>query len=321
METKRKTKSKINSKVTVVTPKNQKIVISPTLKTGERVQVYSSNYMVNPKEIHIVENQRGKENGFDQKRVDNIKAKLIAGIFIWDMSTVKVIYKRNGGKRLQLICIDGAHRTIAVIQLIDEKLLPADYKIPFTIIRNKKLEGLSKKNLMSFIADMNNYDPRWKESEHFGAANSVGYSTALAIETILNDYHENQIEFLNSNGRAIKIALKKNVILSLAIRNFIDRRVNYNDFKDDNVGSYMNSTMFNNDLNSLLGLIECVKEWNNVGVVTAKVIKCVLKKIYNTDSVTTVNFEKLVEKLKTTNIKPPRHQNQLNMFFNKLILE
>ena len=273
-------------------------------KDGTRPQIHSLNYMTTQDKFKIHDNNRGCSKGYNEKRTNGLAEIFSTGKFIWEMSTIKTILK-NG----ELIVIDGANRIAAIRKLIDDGLLGEDYLIPFTVIKDKRMNNLSKNELIVFIAAMNEYDPRWTEDEHFDSAINANLKTANAFQRYLNRLNDVNIAKklkYEKDGSVKRVRIGKNVLLCLAKRMPMEnngKRTKFNDYRDDNVANYMSTEHFENDFNALIDFIDIVKEWHSIrNISVSKSIFRVLDIVYHEEK--PVPFSYIVRVLKSTNKMP-----------------
>ena len=111
-----------------------------TLKNGSKPKLHSFNYSTTVENFQILSNNRGRETGYDKKRVNGLMELLLSNLFMWLLSTIKVIYRKQ---TKSLIVLDGANRITAVKKLIELGKLPVDYHIPFTIVDDPVLNKMS----------------------------------------------------------------------------------------------------------------------------------------------------------------------------------
>jgi hypothetical protein len=283
------------------------------LKDGSMPKIHSYNYSTTVENFQILSNNRGRETGYDKKRVNGIIELLLSSLFLWLLSTIKVLYRPQ---TKSLIVLDGANRITAVKKLIEMGKLPANYQIPFTVVNDPVLNKMSNKDLIDFMSVINEYDPRWKESEHYSAAISSKLETALMFEkylTIYNSMREN-LRY-DVDGKPIKPELKYNVLLAMATKKPIESgrtKVRYRDFRNDQIAQYMRTNDFENDFNSLIEFIDIAKEWHKVlNIRLSKSLAAVLSLVYNPNI--SIAFPYMVSKLKATK-KIPKSEREIKTF-------
>lgn len=252
-------------------------------KDGSKPKYYSTNYSTTEDKFEILEYNRGREKGYNKRRVNGLKAKILSGDFFWDMSTIKVIFRYK-----KLWIIDGANRVTAVRELILEGKLPENFSIPFTEVRSPLLDKMNKKDLTSLIADLNDYDPRWTEDEHISAAIACNFPTALEYFNIKRMLGEPEYlkkrEYVESGSTNRKyVTIPPNIILALAKKEAVksNKKLVFGDFRDDSLATIMQSDEYMEEVDTFMRLIEIAKVWKVLrGVRTSKVYSTVLKIAY-----------------------------------------
>lgn len=289
------------------------------LKNGSAT-IHSMNYSTTVDNFKIIGYNRGKETGYDENRVKGLMELMTTEDFIWLLSTIKVIYRK---KSKLLIVLDGANRITAVRFLIENGVLPANFEIPFTLIEDKFFDNTTDKELIDFISIINEYDPRWKEAEHFDAASASKLLTATMFGIYVSKFKaERENLKYEKDFRVRNVPLKLNVLLSLATKKPIAHGVSslkYKDFRDDNIGNYMKSDEFKNDFESLIKFLKIVKEWHgNKEMRISKSIFAAMSIIYHENI--KVSFSYLVGELEKTN-RMPQSESNIKSFLSNLITE
>jgi hypothetical protein len=287
------------------------------LKNGN-AEYHSTNYQATQDNFKILEYNRGKDTGFDKDRVKGLMDLIMSDKFVWLLSTIKVLYRKS---TKSLIVLDGANRVSAVRELIKIGKLDKDFKIPFTIINTPLLNTMNNKDLIDFISVVNEYDPRWKENEHFNAANASKLLTASMFKFYVDEYKKHSLRLrYKKDNKNKSIPLKLNVLNALATQTPIDSGVTtmrYKDFRDETIGQHMLKDEFRNDFNALIDYLEIVKVWNQVRDI--RISRCllhVLSVVYNKNI--RVSFTYLVSKLKETN-KMPEFESDIKTFLYNLL--
>ena len=286
-----------------------------TLADGTKPVVHSYNYMTSEKNFKILDFNRGKDNGFSQPRVDGIKEVMTDGNFIWLFSTIKVIERRG-----RLLVIDGSNRIMAVRQLIEEGILPKSFKIIYTELDSPRFKGKTEKQIIEMIAKLNDYDPRWKESEHFQAAVSVKYATALEFTKVFKRIGklDSTLSYYNIKNKKKTIKIPKNAIMAIASQSFEpikgNKSVRFGDFNNDDVANHMKTKQFETDFNAFIELLEYVKDWNTTfSIRPSKVYERVLALVYGKNI--RINFTSFVDALKS-NKRTPKTVGEVAEFVN-----
>lgn len=297
-------------------------VLDITFNDGSKATKYGTIYSATEDKFSIINNNRGKIKGYDEKRVEGLMEKIENGSFIWSFATIKVIYKRK-----RLVILDGANRVTAVRNLILEGKLPKGYKIPFIVVNHPSLNKMTNNDLISFMADMNDYDPRWSENEHYESALSANLNTALMFDVYLRRVKSNAISSRltysveNSRKKSSKVRVKHNILLSLATRTPVKnngKKVVFADFRNDEYGNYMGTTAFEKDFNALIDFLEIAKEWHvNNNIRISKSIFRALDIVYNEG--VKVDFSYLVRKLKESGNKMPKNDSDLKPFLTNIV--
>ena len=297
-----------------------KSIMKINFNDGTQAKKYGTIFSASQDKFSIIQDNRGKTKGYDDNRITGLMEKIDEGSFIWLFSTIKVIYKRG-----KLSIVDGANRVTAVRKLILEGKLNKDYQIPFTVINDAKLQKMSKNDLISFMADMNNYDPRWKENEHFEAALSANLKTAMMFDKYLRKIKstsiKNRLSYTTHNNTTRMVRVKYNILLSLATRTPIRNngtKVVFGDFRNDDFGNYMLTNAFENDFDALIDFLEIAKGWqisNNIRI--SKSIFRALDIVFNEGIKVDFNF--LVGKLKKVGNKMPKNDGDIKSFLTNVV--
>ena len=310
----------MNVKIKTVKGKVTKTKVTiPTfeLADGTTPKFHSANHTTNESNFKIIENNRGDEKGFNLSRVKKLMATIMTPLFIWALSTIKVVLR---GKNLWII--DGANRITAIRLLIKLGKLPKDYQIPFTVINEPILNKTKKVDLVSFIADFNNYDPRWKEREHIDCAIGANFITALEfnrVEKYLKTPKVLKKLGYIDNGKTKKVVIPPNILLSLATDKRLPSgtKLVFNDFRNDSIGLYMGTDEYMDKLDKFIDLIEYIKYWkvsNNTR--TCKVFDKVLDTAYGKF---TIGIPLVVNEILNSKVSAPMESN-LAEYFNDIKL-
>ena len=159
---------------------------------------------INPNEICMTKNynlfkplfgNRGKENGFDEKRVQTLVNMIIAGTFIFDLSIIMV--NKKG------ICIDGVNRI--------EALKRTNNYVIFRVVANLAVNG-TESNTLNIVSEVNDYDTRWKPTEVYNTAFMTGKPLAELIDIMRADV-------ISHNEKLSAKDLKTNLMMTLLERN------------------------------------------------------------------------------------------------------
>ena len=290
-----------------------------TLKNGSKPKLHSFNYSTTVENFQILSNNRGRETGYDKKRVNGLMELLLSNLFMWLLSTIKVIYRKQ---TKSLIVLDGANRITAVKKLIELGKLPVDYHIPFTIVDDPVLNKMSNKDLIDFMSVINEYDPRWKESEHYNAAISSKLETALMFEKYVTLYkaESERLKYIVGD-KTITPTLKYNILLAMATKKSIESgktKVTYKDFRNDNIAQYMRTDDFDNYFNSLVEFIDIAKEWHKaLNIRLSKSLAAVLSLVYNQNI--SIAFPYMIDRLKATK-KIPSSETSLKTFLTSIAI-
>jgi hypothetical protein len=288
---------------------------------GTTPKIYSHIFSTVEKHFKIISRNRGVKEGYDQKRVNKIMNLFITNKFVWEFGFLIVTYRKG-----KLVLLDGANRLTAIRQLISQDELPKDYEIPFVVIDDNKFASMSESDLIEFMADMNDYDPRWNETEHFNAAYNAGLKTALKVQEYVsrskNPINDEKLSYQIIKPTKIsnhKVKIVQGHLLAIAKQvPYNEVRTRFNDYRDNDIASIMNTERFEHDYNSFIEFIEIAKEWqimNNVRV--SKSIRYLTNISYGSELQPKMSY--IVKKLKGTR-KMPKTDKDIKTFLKDLIL-
>lgn len=268
------------------------------------------NYDISPYSLEYLGFNRGAdkdEEQYKRKKVDSIKEKIKNGSWMWPFAVLQAIFK-NGRYRV----LDGHHRAQAVKELIEEGSLPLSYTIPVHVITDPIITSMPDKELAKIVSIINDYDPRWRESEHIKTAMLFNLNAAKQLMSFKSEFDAQEIV---SDGKKVKGAY--NWIYALAIPNgdvFAAKhnKVTYSLLMDNVLAKTMQSEEFAEKFKGFITILKNhASNWSAYNVRLSASVGHIIK------AGDMIGFDKLNNVL--NRMQKPKTEKALHNFFAKAV--